>query len=139
MRENDEFEFPSKSRTLFAGFEPYFSGYHYYYRLEEGDNRTEVSGPFADNVTSNCYWITMERSGSDFTFSYQSEASDECDVGELLDTFEPGDGFPEDLSNEILVGLGVATPVPDFNPEGPGTYRLTTEAKFSAIRLTTDD
>lgn len=138
MREDDNFGFPSKSRTLFAGFEPYF-GYHYYYRLENGDNRTEISGPFDatdGDPNPNCYWITLQRSGNDFEFWYQSEGSDECDIGGLLNSFGPGDGFPEDLSKEILVGLGVATPVPDYNPEGPNTYRLSTEAKFSSIRLT---
>lgn len=91
------------------------------YRTEPGE--MNVGGQdFSVDVT--CLWITLERNGNEFNFSYAYEGKGKCDLDEVNVFDDMNQTVTINMPEEVYVGLAVSTGVaPPFCPFTEADFR----------------
>lgn len=129
------------ARNVFVLFEP-FAEVAVIYR------QTNDKVPFVHDFDGspdedNCFWITVERDGDEFTFDHAYARGGSVDDYQSIPRCEKGPSNDsaffrsvtiEGMPTTVLVGLGVSTPVSNTD-DGAEYYRRYTKAKFEHIEL----
>lgn len=110
------------ARNIFVSHEPNLNA-EWSYRTEFGGTN-DGGKDFSLDVT--CLWITLERNGNDFTFSYTYEGEEKCELDELNNLDYLTQTVTINMPEDVLVGLAVSTGVAP-------PFCLFTEADFRDI------
>jgi hypothetical protein len=115
------------SKKLFVSHRPFYA-VDWSYRSEQGADHIESLNGSQD---VECLWITLERKSKDefhFYYQYISYTDEECGIGEWQ--MEENTIQLNDMSEKILVGLGISSHIPDEWYQCPHT-----QARFSEIEF----